>query len=138
MKFRGKEKEVIYEGLSTLCYICGRVDHTINKCPLHPQPTVRSDPDPPSPTEVDKGKNKVGEQATNSGANRSRASPWMNAPMRACRNTQRKQPIPNAHPVTPNAPATGSRYEILAKDLDKNGGLEDSVEEGIGQWITVA
>ncbi|KAJ4845063.1 hypothetical protein Tsubulata_015507 [Turnera subulata] len=51
-----------------------------------------------------------------SGGGSSGAGPWMNAPVRARRNPQRKAPIPKVAPMVSNAQPSGSRFEVLSKE----------------------
>ncbi|KAJ4829194.1 hypothetical protein Tsubulata_004822 [Turnera subulata] len=136
--FRGKEKAVIYEGLPTLCYSCGSADHTMDKCPLLSQSAEGSNPVTSQTSPERTGMMNEEIHAKISGGGSSGAGPWMNAPVRARRNPQRKAPIPKVAPMVSNAQPSGSRFEVLATDLDRQGGVEDDREEGLGPWIVVA
>ncbi|KAJ4851481.1 hypothetical protein Tsubulata_031154 [Turnera subulata] len=62
----------------------------------------------------------------------------MTAPVRPRRQTQSR---PISHHVTSTketASMEGSRYAALRTDLDKDGGLEEPVESGIGPWVSAA
>ncbi|KAJ4832025.1 hypothetical protein Tsubulata_010272 [Turnera subulata] len=130
--FRGKDQRVIYEGLPTLCYQCGSACHTMDLCPQVIKPsTTRSTGEDSPPVSV-KGKEVVGEQASTGSGARTDTGEWMNAPVRPRRTQQKKQPAPTVTSVAGRSPVSGSRYEVLGRDPEKDGGVEEVNPEGMG------
>ncbi|KAJ4838595.1 hypothetical protein Tsubulata_016887 [Turnera subulata] len=112
IKFRGKQQLVIYEGLPTLYYQCGRVDHTMDQC----SELIQAAGQPKNTSST------VQEQSSS-----------IAAVISAKKQSTPEAPLAKGHTL-----AQGSRYENLARDLDKDGGLEEPHTSGHGAWITVA
>ncbi|KAJ4837427.1 hypothetical protein Tsubulata_012759 [Turnera subulata] len=138
IRFRGKEQKVIYEGLPTLCYQCGSANHTMEACSARSQSSAHKPSSSDDAPGADKGKEKVGTQSTGGSDHRTGAGAWMNAPVRQRRTQPRKSSTPVVAPSPNPNVTTGSRYEILGEDLDRNGGIEETETGGLGPWIVVA
>ncbi|KAJ4850979.1 hypothetical protein Tsubulata_046667 [Turnera subulata] len=141
--FQGKEQKVIYEGLSTLCYYFGKIDHVMAVCPLM---TQHSTPTPTSPTNstgvVIEPSHKRKEPEESSSFGRQGVIPevgaWMNVPVRSRPFQQCRSTTPQVAPIKAHGTTEGSRFTVLATDLDKEGGVEEPIQDGIGPWIIVA
>ncbi|KAJ4824389.1 hypothetical protein Tsubulata_026333 [Turnera subulata] len=141
--FQGKKQQVIYEGLPTLCYSCGKVDHTMAACPLlnlvnNSSPTDRSNAGDSEADLLSKGKEKESTSNPSQPCPSPGVGAWMNAPVRSRIPQQRRYTTSQTPSAKVHVPIDGSRFAILAQDLDKNGGIEGSSSDGQGPWITVA
>ncbi|KAJ4828191.1 hypothetical protein Tsubulata_044822 [Turnera subulata] len=137
IRFRGEAQKVIYEGLPILCYQCRSASHSMDRCPdLHQTNHVAST-EGNGVMESSKGKEVMNTLAATLGSSSSGAGEWMNAPVRQRRNQQKKQSPTQTIPAKIHNMAEGSRFQVLARDLDKDGGLEEAPSDGPNPWIPV-
>ncbi|KAJ4826250.1 hypothetical protein Tsubulata_031818 [Turnera subulata] len=107
--------QVSYEGLPTICYICGRIDHSSLACPLR-QPIMESvNPSGPadaSPEPVRHEKDSKS-AAGNQSSGTLKLGEWMNVSTRPRRNWRRPMEGHQANSGTATAPFSYNKFDAL-------------------------
>ncbi|KAJ4829594.1 hypothetical protein Tsubulata_038401 [Turnera subulata] len=98
IKFKGRDKQVIYEGLPPIRYQCGRVSHDTQGCPLRSTSPPSTEPSASPENNVqtpisDKGKATVSTILTPQVSRSPGVGEWMNAPSRP--RTQQPRKVQN-------------------------------------------
>ncbi|KAJ4836400.1 hypothetical protein Tsubulata_039886 [Turnera subulata] len=134
--FKGKAQKVIYEGIPTICFTCGKTDHSMALCPLTASSSKTGETSTARPTVT--GPRNPADRNDNHSSASPGVGEWMTAPVRPRKQMHRR---PDPQPATPaivQDTTAGSRYAALSTDLDANGGLDEPTGRATEPWIPVS